>query len=125
MSKSVILPHRMGSGSKTQGGDPRRALHLWILNPLVSYASSLVDGKRQAMKVLYQTIDAEKGNALADSMSSDVQDVSLPASVIETVHIALEFSNTLLPLGERNFKEWKVGLIERWVHDSSIKSFEN
>lgn len=106
-SKSVVLPNSLSSNSA-------RALRLWVLNPNVTYASSLVEGKRNAMKILWQSIDVESGNKLADSMTSDIQDISLPSSVIEAAHEALESSNLFLPAKERSFKEWNVGLLERW-----------
>ena len=121
-SKSVILPHSLSSGARPQAGDSRRALRLWVLNPNVTYASSLVEGKRNAMKILWQAIDAESGNKLADSITSDVQDISLPSPVIETAHDALESSNLYLPAKERSFKEWNVGLLERWDASNSSQS---
>ena len=66
------------------------------------------------MKILFRIIDVEQGNALADSMTSDVQDISLPVSVIDSAAEALETSNLYLPEKERSFKEWRVGLLGRW-----------
>ena len=66
------------------------------------------------MKILFRVIDVEQGNSLADSMTSDVQDISLPVSVIDSAAEALETSNLYLPEKERNFKEWRVGLLGRW-----------
>lgn len=74
------------------------------------------------MKILWQRIDVESANKLIDSMISDVQDISLPLSVIDTVHDALESSNLVLPGKERYFKEWRVGLLGRWDASDSSKS---
>ena len=69
------------------------------------------------MKILFRILTVEEGNALADSLTSDVQDISLPMSVITSAEEALESSNLYLPEQERIFKEWRVGLLGRW--DSS------
>lgn len=71
------------------------------------------------MKILYQVIDIEHGHSLTESMISDVQDISLPISVIEAAQTALESSTLLLPERERTLKEWRVGLLERWDTPSS------
>lgn len=71
------------------------------------------------MKILFRIIDTEQGNALADSLTSDVQDISLPVPVIENAVEALEISNLYLPEKERTFREWRVGLLGRW--DSSAE----
>lgn len=112
-SKSVILPHSVSKGNIAEG-KALRALHLWVLNPSVTFASSLADMGGSAMKILFRVIDVEQGNSLADSMTSDVQDISLPVSVIDSAAEALETSNLYLPEKERNFKEWRVGLLGRW-----------
>lgn len=66
------------------------------------------------MKILFRILTVEEGNALADSLTTDVQDISLPMSVIANAEKALEGSNLYLPEKERVFKEWKVGLLGRW-----------
>lgn len=119
-SKSVILPHSV-SKINVSTEEKLRALHLWVLNPSVTYASSqaVVDGGCNAMKILFQIIGTEQGDALADSLTTDVQDISLPVSVIDDAIEALEGSNLYLPEKERTFKEWRVGLLGRW--DSSAE----
>lgn len=66
------------------------------------------------MKILFRTLSVEEGNALADSLTTDVQDVNLPVTVIANAVEALESSNLYLPEKERTFKEWRVGLLRRW-----------
>ncbi|KAG9249649.1 ubiquitin-conjugating enzyme E2-binding protein [Emericellopsis atlantica] len=110
-SKSVILPQKLEAGSEAGG---QRALHLWALNPNVTYTTSQMEGKREAMKILYQCIDIDKAEKMAESMTSDVQDISFPEAVIATALEALESSNSCLPMKERTFREWKVGLLSRW-----------
>ncbi|KAI6785612.1 uncharacterized protein J7T54_005946 [Emericellopsis cladophorae] len=107
-SKSVILPQKLVAGSEAGG---QRAMHLWALNPNVTYTASQMEGKREAMKILYQCIDIEKAEKMAESMTSDVQDISLPEAVIATALEALESSNSCLPMKERTFREWKENSI--------------
>jgi hypothetical protein len=118
----VVLPHSLSLSDRTQSEESSRALRLWVLNPNLTYASSLVKGKRSAMKILWQKIDVEGANNLIESMISEFQDISLPLSVIEAACVDLESSNTYLPDKERNFKEWRVGLLGRWDADSSSQS---
>lgn len=72
------------------------------------------EGRRTAIKVLYQDIDIEEGNKLVDSMTSGVQEISFPAAAISAARQMLRESNSLLPSSERLFQQWHVGLLERW-----------
>ncbi|CAI6095646.1 unnamed protein product [Clonostachys chloroleuca] len=117
-SKFVVLPHLLSQKNEDATGSPAKALHLWVLNPYVVYASSKLETKKTAMKILYQFLDVEQGNKLADDLNSDVQDISLPSLVVETAGHHLVSSSLLLPENDRTFREWHVGLLERW--DSSL-----
>lgn len=66
------------------------------------------------MKILFRSIAVDEGNKLVDTMTSDVQDISFPSSVIDAAAEVLTSSNALLPPKERSFNGWKVGLLERW-----------
>ena len=66
------------------------------------------------MKVLYQTISVDKAYEMIESLTSDVQDISLPSSVIKESRATLVASNGLLPERDQEFKDWRVGLLERW-----------
>lgn len=66
------------------------------------------------MKVLYREIDYEEGIKMIESMSSEVQEVSTPSSMIEIVRSGLQQSTGTLPDHARHFKEWRVGLLDRW-----------
>jgi hypothetical protein len=72
------------------------------------------EGRRTAIKLLYQDIDVEQGNSLVDSMTSGVQEISFPAAAIKTARQVLQESNSLMPVSERLFQQWHVGLLERW-----------
>ncbi|KAH6898694.1 ubiquitin-conjugating enzyme E2-binding protein [Thelonectria olida] len=112
-SKSILTPHILGSSS-SEPGLSRKDVSLWVLNPNVVYASSLVPGSKTAMKILYKDIDSEEGSKLIESMNSDVQEIALPQVAIKTAREQLEASGLLLPACERAFKEWNVGLLGRW-----------
>lgn len=89
-------------------------LYIWVLNPHVVYASSSIEGSKAAMKILYQHISTEQATKLAESLNSDVQELSLPKSAIQDAEERLGSSSLLLPMSERRLKEWSVGLLERW-----------
>lgn len=111
-SKSVISPH--ASATEQANLEP---LYLWVLNPNVVYTSTSIPGKRIAMKVLYKDISVEESNRLLDSIVSDVQDLNLPLATIHMSRETLQLSNRLLPGKERFFKDWQVGLLDRWDED--------
>lgn len=114
-AKSVIMPYNLAiRGDDEVDESSRLALHLWVLNPHLVYASSSLDGMQGVMKVLYRIIDCGEGNKMVESLTSDVQEISLPASVIEVARDSLETSTLILPEHERQFKEWSVGLLDRW-----------
>ncbi|KID77136.1 uncharacterized protein G6M90_00g100470 [Metarhizium brunneum] len=108
-AKSLISAH-----ASEKGENLTTPLYLWVLNPNVVYSSSFIQGKKTAMKVLYQQITAEEGDKLTDSIVLDVQDLSLPTATIQLSREILKSSNRLLPEKERSFKEWQVGLLDRW-----------
>lgn len=108
-AKSAIAPY-VPEGER----DATRLLHLWVLNANVVYASSAVEGKRAAMKILYREIGSDEGNRLAESMASDVQDIKMPTGAIEAAREALRASSLLLPERERTFQGWNAGLLGRW-----------
>jgi hypothetical protein len=108
-AKSIISPFT----SEKEDVSPV-LLHLWVLNPNVLYSCSSIQGKRTAMKVLYKDVTVEEGNRLLDSIVSDVQDLNLPSATIQASRESLNFSSRLLPARERVFKDWHVGLLDRW-----------
>ncbi|OHW92746.1 HECT-like ubiquitin conjugating enzyme-binding domain containing protein, partial [Colletotrichum incanum] len=107
-SKSVVVP----AFQPSQESSP--ALHLWILNSNIAYASSRREGKRSAIKLLYREITQEEADSMLESMTSDVQEVSLPMAEIAGAAQGLKASSELLPPSERVFKEWNVGLLDKW-----------
>ncbi|KAK2037287.1 hypothetical protein LZ31DRAFT_509951 [Colletotrichum somersetense] len=110
-SKSVVVPTFPSSSPSSSP-----ALHLWILNSHIVYASSSRRGgaPRSAIKLLYREIAQEEADAMLESMTSDVQEVNLPAAAIAAAAEELRASSGLLPPGERALKEWNVGLLDKW-----------
>ncbi|RDA96052.1 hypothetical protein CP533_5820 [Ophiocordyceps camponoti-saundersi (nom. inval.)] len=108
-AKSVVAPY---APDEEKGS---RALHLWVLNANMVYTSSARQGRRAAMKMLYREISLEEGHDLVDSMTSNVQEISLPKTAIDAVQRALEASTALMPEQERSFKNWSAGLLDRWA----------
>ncbi|WYZ34528.1 hypothetical protein EsH8_I_000804 [Colletotrichum jinshuiense] len=118
-SKSVVVPAfqpaQITAADGAGGGlSSSPALHLWILNSNITYASSQREGPRSAIKLLYREIAQHEADSMLESMTSDVQEVSLPTAAIVKAAAALKGSSELLPPSERVFKEWNVGLLDKW-----------
>ncbi|KND89544.1 DNA repair protein rad8 [Tolypocladium ophioglossoides CBS 100239] len=91
-AKSVIAP----LVSEKENASTRM-LYLWVLNSNVIYTSSAFEGRRAAMKILYQEIGLDEGNRLMEPLTSDVQDINIPTKAIQAARHALKSSNVLLP----------------------------
>lgn len=108
-----------GPISTSHGQDIRDGslLNIWVFNNSITF-SSTEDSKSPlgAVKVFYRLISKAEADKMLDSMTSDVQDITLPSDAISGILDVLVKSNTLIPEGDRQFKEWTVGLIEKWVN---------
>ncbi|KAK1249192.1 hypothetical protein MKX07_002708 [Trichoderma sp. CBMAI-0711] len=113
-SKSVVASHAFDTTAEGTRSEQPLSLNLWVLNANIVYTSTMREGRRTAIKLLYQDIDVEQGNSLVDSMTSGVQEISFPAAAIKTARQVLQESNSLMPVSERLFQQWHVGLLERW-----------
>lgn len=111
-SKSVILPIYEVSSTSSSDSDTK-VLQIWVLNSGICYSSAKTEPKR-AIKLLYKYIDRAEADDLVVKLNSDVQEINLPSDTIEAVAQQLEVSHGLLPVSERAFKDWKIGLVERW-----------
>ncbi|KAK8147316.1 hypothetical protein G3M48_001799 [Beauveria asiatica] len=109
-SKSVVMPRTSALVDKTM-----RHLQLWVINNNVIFTSNQNSTPTSAVKVLFKEIGEKEALELVESLSNDVQDVNFPAQAIEAARKTLTFSKYMLPLSERSFQEWQVGLLERWV----------
>ncbi|ROT39724.1 hypothetical protein SODALDRAFT_274708 [Sodiomyces alkalinus F11] len=128
-SKSVIIPTiaslqhvatnssaSAANGANGTGPSIPLALNIWILNGNIVYSSTKREGRpRSALKLFYRRIPQEEADKLLDSFTSGVQEVNLPVEAIKMAADALEQTSLFLPPSERAFKDWQVGLLEKWT----------
>lgn len=94
---------------------PPSLLNIWVFNGNIAFSSTAEPkSPLSAVKLLYRLVSQEDADKMLDSMTSDVQDITLPVDAINTVASILAKSNSLVPESDRYFKEWAVGLIEKW-----------
>ncbi|KAI0841020.1 ubiquitin-conjugating enzyme E2-binding protein [Hypoxylon sp. FL0890] len=121
-SKSIILPLK-GQDQPAQevsqaNGTIKTLLNIWVFNSSIIFSSTkAMRSPVRAVKVFYRMVTQAEADNLLDSMTSDVQDIYLPADAIQKVIDTLSRSNLVLPLNDRQFKEWKVGLLEKWAEN--------
>jgi hypothetical protein len=90
-------------------------LHIWLFNSNIIFSSTeSAQSSVSAVKVLYRMVGQEEADKFTESMTSDVQEVTLPQIAIHGVVELLGCSNSFLPENDRKFKEWTVGLLEKW-----------
>ena len=89
-------------------------LHLWILNNNIIYTSTAQKSPTVAIKLLYKSVDAQQAERLLQPITSDVQELGLPRDEIQTTAELLVRSSAMLPLKERSFKNWNVGLLAKY-----------
>ncbi|KAI0205012.1 ubiquitin-conjugating enzyme E2-binding protein [Astrocystis sublimbata] len=116
-SKSILLPIK-GLGSRnTQSpaaSDKRDLLNIWVFNANITYSSTEAPASpASAIKVFYRSVTQKEADKLLDSMTSDVQDISLPSEAIAKIGELLVRSNSYVPESDRRFKEWTVGLLAK------------
>ncbi|KAI0597903.1 ubiquitin-conjugating enzyme E2-binding protein [Biscogniauxia sp. FL1348] len=115
-SKSIFMPARSENELVPNGSASEKyLLNIWVFNGNITYSSTEeARSPINAVKVLYRMVNQDEADKMLDSMTSDVQDISLPIKTIEMVIELLDKSNSNVPLGERKFKDWSVGLLEKW-----------
>jgi HECT-like Ubiquitin-conjugating enzyme (E2)-binding len=65
-----------------------------------------------AMKVFWKLVSREEADSSVESESAE--EVLLPTEVIDEIKACLQDSALVLPPSARKFKEWDVGLLERY-----------
>lgn len=92
---------------------------LWVFNPDLLYCSSRKPpATHRGMKIFYQPInDPQK---ILDVQSNTVEELFLSPLISQEFIIALKESTGLLPMSARNFKEWSVGLLDRYQKDAGV-----
>ncbi len=104
------MPRNMSSADESS-----HHLQLWVLNNHIIFTSNQISTPTSAVKVLFKEIGEKEALDLVESLSNDVQDINFPAPAIQVARETLKSSQNMLPLSERSFQEWQVGLLERWV----------
>ncbi|KAK4195778.1 ubiquitin-conjugating enzyme E2-binding protein [Triangularia verruculosa] len=107
-SKSLIMPI-----NETEVEAKQTVIYAWVLNASIVYSSSNGATGTPAIKLLYQRISREDADKMLEGVTCEAQEINLPAMAIERVIEHLDGSNWLLPEKEKEFKEWKVGLLTR------------
>ncbi|KAI1386211.1 ubiquitin-conjugating enzyme E2-binding protein [Hypoxylon trugodes] len=118
-SKSIILPMKSQDqpvkDDSEANGLTKPLLNIWVFNNNITFSSTEeANSPVQAVKVFYRMVSQSQADTLLDSMTSDVQDITLPTDAIEKVIDILRSSNQLLPQGGRKLGEWTIGLVEKW-----------
>lgn len=99
-------------------------LLLWIFNPDIHYSTSRrPEPVVRAVKIFYQEIDDPQ--RLLDEHQASLEELLLPAKSFESVQQALIESTGLLPPNARKFKEWTIGLLDRFepAKENALKYF--
>ncbi|KAI1142167.1 ubiquitin-conjugating enzyme E2-binding protein [Hypoxylon sp. FL0543] len=117
-SKSIILPLKtqvQRTEEVSQANETTNSvLNVWVFNSSITFSSTEeARSPIRAVKVFYRMVTQAEADKLLDSMTSDVQDIYLPVDAIEKLINILGDSNHVLPQNDRQFKEWKVGLLEK------------
>jgi len=91
-----------------------KALHIWVLNSGIFYSSSRTGQCKPAIKLLYRRVSLGEANQVLESITCDAQELNMPAKALNEIAEILDDSNMLLPVKDRLFKQWRVGLLPRW-----------
>jgi len=67
------------------------------------------------MKVFWRTVN--KSQETQDKQDTSVGQLSLPITVANAIRQSLEASVALFPASARTFKNWNVGLLQRFTED--------
>ncbi|KAK3694079.1 ubiquitin-conjugating enzyme E2-binding protein [Podospora appendiculata] len=108
-SKSLIMS--ISESAAESSADT--VIHIWVLNSSIVYSSTATARCTPAVKLLYRLIQRDEADRMLEVVSCDAQEINLPAKALGDVVRLLDESNGLLPVAERVFKEWKVGLLSR------------
>ncbi|KAF2663065.1 hypothetical protein K491DRAFT_551946, partial [Lophiostoma macrostomum CBS 122681] len=97
--------------------NPTPSLLLWVFTPDLLFSSSIPSPRRhdptRAMKIFYQR-RAWKELAPGEPEEVGVEVLELDAELYSELETGLEEGRKLLPVGARTFKEWEVGLLDRF-----------
>ncbi|KAI0187316.1 ubiquitin-conjugating enzyme E2-binding protein [Xylaria flabelliformis] len=110
-SKSILLPIK-AQPSLEGANQLQDLLNIWVFNANITYSSTEAPtSPTTAIKVFYRTVNQKAADKMLDSITSDVQDISLPSEAITAIFGLLNKSNDFIPQSDRKFQEWTVGLL--------------
>jgi len=93
------------------------SLLLWIFTPDLLFSSSLPSPSRhdptRAMKIFYQR-QSYAPLQPGDPEPAHTEDIAFPPDLYDELDCALRLSQRLLPSAARRWREWHVGLLERF-----------
>ncbi|KAI0904708.1 ubiquitin-conjugating enzyme E2-binding protein [Ustulina deusta] len=120
-SKSVLLPIKAQTSLSLDSSKPEDSnqvqdlLNIWVFNTNITFSSTEAPASpTNAAKVFYRIVSQEEADKMVESITSDVQDISLPSEAIARIAGLLQKSNCFVPESDRKFKQWTVGLLEKW-----------
>ncbi|KAI1819074.1 ubiquitin-conjugating enzyme E2C-binding protein [Xylaria intraflava] len=120
-SKSILVPMETQGrlapkSSKSKDADQSQdLLNVWVFNANITFSSTEAPRSPvSAVKVFYRMVSQEAAEQLLESVVSDHEDILLPAEAIRTIIELLNKSNSFVPESDRRFKEWTVGLLDKW-----------
>ncbi|KAK8874917.1 ubiquitin-conjugating enzyme E2-binding protein [Apiospora arundinis] len=127
-SKTIIIPtttsgtppQQTTAGEGQEQQQQQQLLHIWLFNQDITFTSTKQQPEQRpvsAIKVFYRFVNQAEADKLVESMTSDVQDITLPAAAATQLREELERSNGYLPKPVRNFGQWRIGLLEKWKGD--------
>lgn len=96
-------------------------LKLWLFNTDIRYTSSATRRPMRAVKVFYQEVAAEDGGEMGQGTSlasGGFEEVRLMREVVKGLRAELKQSTGGLLEELAQFKEWKVGALQRFEPES-------
>ncbi|KAI0508593.1 ubiquitin-conjugating enzyme E2-binding protein [Xylaria bambusicola] len=127
-SQSILLPSKhqsngmLRSPESKDGNQGKDLLNIWVFNANFIFSSTEAPASPiNAMKVFYRTVSQEEADKMIESMTLGVQDISLPSEAIAILVDLLQKSNYFVPVSDRRFKDWNVGLLEKWDNEGGWK----
>ncbi|KAH7060808.1 ubiquitin-conjugating enzyme E2-binding protein [Macrophomina phaseolina] len=122
--KFTVTPDVDFTSSGESGNEEDRGpIMIWVFTPDIAFSSSVAAERRRdptrAMKVLWKPAPAPTTPPAieAGGASLSVEELRLPATAFNAFKAALEEGREWLPESARRFKEWDVGLVERFAED--------
>ncbi|ODM15116.1 hypothetical protein SI65_09355 [Aspergillus cristatus] len=97
-------------------------LLLWVFNPDLRYSTtstshSTTTTAHRGMKILFQetsTVEDLLSPENGKPSSLSLEELKLPSDIYKSVYQTLVERNAMLPVSARGFREWRVGILERF-----------